>query len=234
MSLSNSSYESDRNYEKKKNQALYLYHKYKNGEKLNIGQLHKILKYSNKIFNHKELYDKGHKIMIQNSKINKLQKQIKDLKKDNKKITNPKKNLEELEIIQFNIQFNRQKENYLESIEIIKFKDKIIKEKEKRISKLEINAGIKDTIIQNLTNYKNILDRQLTRHDLESLSWKNGCHKVIKLLQDIERLNSNDTVLELCSHREYIDFPEEITIKSMIEAGVGYNPEDSFNPLDYQ
>jgi hypothetical protein len=62
---------------------------------------------------------------------------------------------------------------------------------------------------------------------------KNACHKLLKLLEDIKRLNSNDTVLELCSHIEYIDFPQEITKRSMIESGVGYNPEENFDPNDY-
>ena len=62
-------------------------------------------------------------------------------------------------------------------------------------------------------------------------------------MEDFEKLSTNvrniyhekDKDREVKrSHREYIDFPEEITIKSIIEAGVGYNPEDSFNPLEYQ
>ena len=80
----------------------------------------------------------------------------------------------------------------------------------------------------------NISEHKLTLAERSEKKWKNACHKLIKLLEDIERLNSNETVLELCSNREYIYFPCKITKRSMIEAGAGYNPEDSFNPMDYQ
>ena len=236
--------ESDRNYEKKLFQAKELYKKILNGEDLNLDQLKKILKYSKNIVNNDELQSKNTKIESLCKKINELQSKIKENKKlnrileeKNNRILEEKNNRNNRILEEKNnriLELSNECNNLLVKVKVISKDIRYFQLKNNRnkeiINDLDIRIGI-------LKNDNKILKQKNSNYLFTSkitLSWKNACHKLLKLLEDIKRLTSHDTILELCSHIEYIEFPDEITKRSMIESGVGYNPEDSFNPLDYQ
>ena len=64
-------------------------------------------------------------------------------------------------------------------------------------------------------------------------SWKKVALKALHLPKDIKKLTNSDTIKEMCDMTEYIDLPEEITERDYQLAGATYNPDDEFNPEDY-
>jgi hypothetical protein len=64
--------------------------------------------------------------------------------------------------------------------------------------------------------------------------WKNVAMKALKIPEEIKKLTTSDTVLELCSLVDYIDMPEEITQRDFQLAGATYNPDDEDIPLENQ
>jgi hypothetical protein len=64
-------------------------------------------------------------------------------------------------------------------------------------------------------------------------SWKKVALKALHLPKDIKKLTNSETVKEMCDMTEYIDLPEEITERDYQLAGATYNPDDEFNPEDY-
>lgn len=63
--------------------------------------------------------------------------------------------------------------------------------------------------------------------------WKKVALKALHLPKEIKKLTNSDTVKEMCDMTEYIDLPEEITERDYQLAGATYNPDDEFNPGDY-
>jgi len=63
--------------------------------------------------------------------------------------------------------------------------------------------------------------------------WKSCCLKALTIPKQIKKLSSCDTVHELCDLTEYIELPENVSKRDYELAGAQYNPDDDFEPEDY-
>jgi len=76
------------------------------------------------------------------------------------------------------------------------------------------------------------LTKSLNREIELKNKWKSVALKSLRIPLEIKKLNSSDTVNELCDLTLYIDLPEEITDRDYQLAGATYNPDDEDIVID--
>ena len=84
----------------------------------------------------------------------------------------------------------------------------------KRINRLQL---VNNSILEKNNQYEYIIQE-----------WKIAFLKMTKILIEIKKLNTNDTVHNLCDLQEYIDIPTELTRTEKISAGLIYSDEEIF------
>lgn len=224
----------DRKLSKKIKQTKALYERHMSGDKLNPEEYHKCLKYSKYIVNTNVIEEQNTKIKELSNRVNQLQQNIKATKKERKAIREEKKGFEQCKKVcdklhennkKLELQLIDQQKEYSIMEETIQTSREIYiglmeKQREEILTLKDQNNTLKDQNIK----YLRIATRQNTSTLVKE--WKKCCHKLMSLIKEIKKLNDSDTVQDLCSYVEYIDFPEEITRRSMIESGIAYNPSE--------
>lgn len=98
-------------------------------------------------------------------------------------------------------------------------------------TKYDIIQNLFDDNIIQFRDIKQIVISALCILDMEiemNKKWKSVALKSLKILQEIKKLSTSDTVNELCDLTEYIELPEEISDRDFQLAGATYNPDDEY------